>query len=141
MSKYIYSTLTLSAEYVDWQMRDEGQLPLKGRSVTIQGGANVPSKSLVTPLGVVTKVSDEDYEFLKENRVFKLQIVNGNIKVHDREHKVEKVVRDMTSKDGSSPLTPDDFPDGDEPVVPASGPEDEPTPISRRRRGRSAKGE
>jgi len=136
MSKYIYSTLTLSSEYVDWQKRD-GLQPRRGKVVRIQGGANVPDKSLVTPLGVVTKVTDEDYEFLKGNRVFKLQVANGNISVQDREHKVEKVARDMTSKDGSAPLTPDDFPEGDEPNVGAPDSDDAPPTTPRRRRGRT----
>lgn len=138
MSKFIYSTLTLSSEYVDWHL-SPGKLPRPGKRVRIQGGANVPDKTLITPRGVVTKVTDEDYEFLRENRVFKLQVANGNIRVEDREHKVEKVVRDMTPKDGSSPLVPEDFPEGEEPSVGPPDQDEDPAPTPRRRRGRQSK--
>lgn len=136
MSHYVYSTLTQSKKFTLWEA-SPNQMPIRVATVFIQGGANCPDKQLVTPKGVMTKVSDEEYETLKKVHTFVSAVKSGYISVESKERKLEKVVRDMEPKDKHAPLTNDDFEQGKEPIV-ASDPEPdlEPEP---RRRGRHRK--
>jgi PBP1b-binding outer membrane lipoprotein LpoB len=79
------------------------------KTVKVNGGANIADKHLITPAGAVTEVSDDDLSFLKQNKMFNRMIDRGFIKVETKETKVEKVVSDMTGRDESAPLVPDDF--------------------------------
>lgn len=112
MSKhYIYSTLTSSVRYTEF---DPGNgVPIPKKDVIIYGGAGIPDKQLVTPFGVMTEVDDEQLEFLKSNDVFKMHVENGFVKVSEAKSDVETVVSDMEQRDVSAPLVPGDFVDGD----------------------------
>lgn len=107
---YIYSTLTNSISICDYTS-PKGGTPRRTRTVTIAGGANVATKNLITPQGVVTEVSDEDLAFLKQNKMFNRMVDRGFIKVESKKVDVEKVVADMTGRDESAPLVPEDFQD------------------------------
>ena len=58
---YIFSTLTGGQDYCLYERIVNGNVILK-KKISINGGANVANKKLYTPKGVVTSVSDEDYE-------------------------------------------------------------------------------
>lgn len=116
MAKYsVYSTMSQDVRYADYARTTREQIPVVLRSVLIRGGANVAQKNLITPLGVVTEINDEEYALLegkegKEgNQVFKKHKEAGFIKVEKKKSSVEKVVKDMTGKDKSAQYKKEDF--------------------------------
>ncbi|MDE2100259.1 MAG: hypothetical protein KGL39_23615 [Patescibacteria group bacterium] len=120
MAFHIYSTLANTQHYTMYdRSKDKNQLPRVKAQIMVHGGANVSNKQFVTPKGVMTTVSDEEYELLKDNHVFKQHVANGHIQVESRKYSLDKVVKDMTEKDKSAPLTPDDY-SKRIPVVPGS---------------------
>lgn len=109
MAKYVYSTMTSPVEYGVWA-KGGGDLPSLKRTIRIEGGSNVSNKHFITPRGVLTVVSDEDFEILAKDAVFNRQMKRGFITVENKEAaSVERVVSNMESQDGSAPLTPNDF--------------------------------
>jgi len=108
--KFIYSTLTADQNYTIWEP-GEGGLNRQVSQVFIKGGTNVADKVMRTPLGVLTKVSDDQYGQLVKNEVFKTHLKNGFIKVMDKEYNPEVVAADMKTRDDSAPLTPNDYPE------------------------------
>lgn len=85
------------------------QLPQIRRSVRIEGGANVPNKHMVTPKGVLTRVSDDDLAFLMSNAKFQEVMKAGFMLVIADDRDMDKVVGDMAAKDGCAPKTEADF--------------------------------
>lgn len=97
MSKYILSKMVHDVAYTFYA--GEGLNPVAIHKVRIHGGASIPSESsglgemsrdaegrpLWTANGVVTTISDSDYERLKDHHVFKQHLENGLIKLinHD----------------------------------------------------------
>lgn len=108
MTIYIFSTLTSDQKYVDWKDGGGGVF-VEGGSVLIRGGSNVADKRMVTPVGVMTEVSDEDFAILEENEIFRLHRSNGFITVRQKKADAEAVAADMATKDGSAPLTDADI--------------------------------
>ena len=95
MSKYIYSTLTGAQVY-----RDKD-----GNKVRIEGGANSPSKHMMTPRGIATKVTDDQLKVLENCNLFKAHKQNGFIEVSAFEKNADKVAKDLKSNDKSAPDT------------------------------------
>ncbi len=93
MSKYVYSTLTSSQVY-----RDQD-----GNRVTITGGANSPNKHMLTPRGVVTKVTDEQAETLEKSKLFQRHKKAGFIEVSSMRKDADKVANDLEPEDKSAP--------------------------------------
>jgi hypothetical protein len=102
-----------------------GDLPVMRDSVLIKGGAGLPSITsgfgetskdvdgvpMWTPDGVITPLSDERYETLKEHPLFKGHIEKGLIKVINKDitgnhREVQKQVATMEKRDGFAQLTP-----------------------------------
>ena len=117
---YVYSTITCDTsypEYVDNTNKDLGVIKKrpdgKPMTVIINGGHGVANKHMFTPRGVVTRVSDEDMEYLKANVNFKRHVAAGFITFEKKEVDVEKRAESMNDKDGSAPLTPKDFQEGE----------------------------
>jgi hypothetical protein len=111
MSKvYVYSTLTAGQEYTGW-IKGAGDLPRRAHSVKIDGGANLYNKRLITPLGVVTEISENDAAFLRQNKIFQTHEKRGFVKIDAKKRDVEAVVADMEHRDQSAPDTPQDFVD------------------------------
>lgn len=111
---YVYSTLTCDNEYTDWIVTGTGEA-IKHRvkhSVKIAGGHGLMNKNFITPLGVVTEVSDSDMEFLLKNDHFKLHKDNGYITVEKKKAETEKVAADLKLRDESAPITPSDYAPG-----------------------------
>jgi hypothetical protein len=109
MSKnYVYSTLSNDQTYQNWAI-GEGGLPNAGHSVFVKGGHGVANDRLITPLGVMTEVSDYDIEQLEHNPVFQLHKANGFVVVRQSKADTEKVASDMQASDLSAPLTEADI--------------------------------
>lgn len=114
--KYVYSTLSNDMEYVLYSDNKVNDLHQKTKSIIINGGANVAhKKTLVTPKGVVTEISDEDAELLSQNPTFKRQAKNGFVTIESSKGDPDKVAKDLTEKDGAAQLTPDDYADEEKP--------------------------
>ena len=107
---YVVSTMSNDQRYTDWDIPNlEGSKvarPAQARaSVLIKGKANVITKNLITPEGVITQVSDEQLEVLKRVKLFQTHVDNGSLKIMGREVAPEKAVRDMRDRDESAPLS------------------------------------
>lgn len=113
---FIYSTLTCDNEYTEWKKTGDQQSAV--RSVLIKGGHGVMNKNFLTPLGIVTEVSDDDMRFLMNNSAFKFHLEGGFLKVEEKSYESEKVAADMTGADASAQLTPADFEEGGRAHVP-----------------------
>ncbi|QRE00518.1 hypothetical protein [Burkholderia phage BCSR129] len=124
MSKYILSTMSDNVSYNVYDKSSD--LPVVRKQVTILGGANKASLNsgfgdmvknsegipLWTPAGMVTPITDADYEAIKDNAVFRRHMERRFIQLLDkdpgRDHdKVSSLVQTMTPRDRAAPLTPD----------------------------------
>lgn len=112
---HVYSTLGQDNVYTGY--RSTHDLPVAESRIVIYGGTGVINKNLITPHGILTSISDEDYEILKKNHDFNRHVENGFIVVQKQQEKVEKVVKSMQPKDGSAQLTPEDFKKSDNPIM------------------------
>ena len=108
---FIYSTLTCSNSFAVYAPKtDPKALSRIVRRIEIHGGHGMKNpKALDTPMGVVTKVSDEDLELLQKLSSFKRQVAAGYLVVDNKKTDPAKKAVDMNPKDASSPLTPKDF--------------------------------
>ena len=107
--KYIVSKSSQGIEFMDWEKTVGGLNRLK-RSVVIKGTAFVADKkTLEANKGCVTEISDEDYEWLKDNPTFKQMENDGYMVVMDKEKAAEKEAEKGDKKDASAQLTPEDF--------------------------------
>lgn len=122
--KFILSTMTSAVSYAFFT--HAGDLPVIRAKVTIKGGANLPSANsgngekgedgegfpIWTADGIVTPITDEQYDRLKDHQLFKKHLDKGLVKVLDKDishnHKaIQSAVRDMTQRDDFAQLTPD----------------------------------
>lgn len=102
---YILSTMGCGVNYAIYG-KTAGGLPVVKREIVVNGGAGVINKALITPQGVVTKVSDEELELLESNPLFRMHKAGGYVKVQ----KSEKTdTKDMTQKDASAQLVESDY--------------------------------
>lgn len=114
---FVFSTLTAGQDYTLYAPNPSGVNVVKA-TVSIKGGANLANKNLVTSIGAVTEITDEQYDVLKQIDDFNLHVKNGFIRVEESRATVEAVVPDMTQRDESAPLTPADYQDGDGQAAP-----------------------
>lgn len=106
---HIYSTLTAPVMYVTYKKNDSRAMAIAEHRITIAGGANVSNKHFVTPRGVLTTVSDEDYEHLLRNPVFQKHLETHHVFCDQVKANANKVAdANMQAKDESAPLTPKD---------------------------------
>lgn len=105
---YIYSTLASDTAYAVWQ-KGGADMPILERQILIKGGAGVANKNIITPRGVATEVSDADFAVLKENKVFQLHNEKGYITWDAKRADAEVVAADMTGRDVSAPIVPEDY--------------------------------
>lgn len=113
MTAHVYSTLTSDHVFVV-----RGTPPAQGqpapilKRVLINGGTGVANKrTLITPYGVHTEVSDDDLAVLEQDPSFQRFKQRGFIRVEKRESRPEIVAQDMAKDTGSAPLTPADYAD------------------------------
>ena len=109
MSYYLFSTLTFDNLYVIYKKTDVNANPVIEKKVLIKGGHLMATKSLITPKGIMTEISDEDFEVLKQDYGFIQHEKNGFLKVEKKKMDAEKASISMEQKDGSTPKTPEDF--------------------------------
>lgn len=113
---YVYSTLANAQDYTNYEKIEGNDLPVPVRTVRINGGANViGSKTLKTTLGVVTSVTDQDLEALRQNPLFMQHEKTGHIRVMPYNIDPEKVAPDMKGRDQSAQVVPQDYAGGKEP--------------------------
>lgn len=108
MSYYVFSTLATDQIYQNWMAAPSG-MPAAGHSVFVKGGTGVANERLITPIGVMTEISDADYTEMQKNEVFKLHVKNGYVTVQSKKAEPEKVASGMNTKDKSAPKTDADF--------------------------------
>ena len=116
----VFSTLTRPNEYVTYKEGTAREISQVAHRVTIKGGANnVDKRNLLTPRGVATTISDEDLEHLMQNQVFQLHMKNGFITVDAAKdpRDADEVATVMEGRDDSAPEVPQDFAEGEEPIV------------------------
>lgn len=108
---YILSKLSNSQIYTKWAQGQNGINHIAAK-VEIKGGADVINKkTLETPNGVVTEVTDNDLDILKQNPDFIRHVEGGYISIIDNkitEDKAAEKAKDMP-KDNSAQKTPKDF--------------------------------
>lgn len=92
MDYYVYSTLSNDNRYGE---------------VLINGKANVANKNVITPLGVVTRITDAQLDECKSYPVFQLHMDNGFLSVEKYKEDADLVASDMTGRDASAPETPE----------------------------------
>ena len=107
--KYIVSKSSQGIDFMDWEKTVGGLNRLK-RSVSIKGCAFVADKKTLEAVnGVVTEITDEDYDWLKDNPTFKQMEKDGFMVVMDKEKEAKKEAEKGDKKDASAQLTPEDF--------------------------------
>lgn len=114
MTVYIVTTSSAPLEYRQVSKPKTGKdnkqtsPPKVLQSVTINGGANISQGiGLVTPHGISTAISDDDYEWLKDDSSFKRHIKNGFMKVLEKDESADAVAGSMEKFDGSAPQNVD----------------------------------
>lgn len=96
MSYYIYSTCTNGHTI---------------NGVAINGGHGLPNKHMWTPRGVATEITRDQFEAIKDHRVFKSLMDDGLLTVEKFKVETEKVARNMNQKDKSAQKQETDFKD------------------------------
>lgn len=112
---HVFSTLANPQKFAVYDMPDAsdanqmGRLPVLRREVLIRGGAGIASKNLITPQGVHTPITSEEYEEIKDTHMFKAFVASGHIRVESKQHDIDRMVGDMNPRDPGGPLTPADY--------------------------------
>ncbi len=108
MTKYIMSKMSANVNYAIYTKGAKGLNEVK-QIITVNGGADVvDKKTLVTPEGVLTVVSDEDFAKLQDNPIFKRHLDRGVLSISSNERNAQKSSVELT-KDDSAQLTPKDY--------------------------------
>jgi hypothetical protein len=116
MVYHVYSTLANSQRYVKYAPKMPGGLNIPEREIFINGGAGIAQKrTFGTPLGVYTRVPDEEMEWLKDHPCFKDHMAKGYIRMEKRKMDPEAVAADMATRQwvkgaGGHPVRGDAFP-------------------------------
>ena len=104
---YIVSHESASVEFPKW-VRTKTGVDAQG-SVIIEGGAGVINKkTMETPKGVITEVSEEDLKFLKTQVLFNEKVANGSYEIVENEKKAKESSK-KGKKDKGAQLTAKDF--------------------------------
>lgn len=110
-SVYIYSTIANDVIYAIYDKEiARKDIDVIKTQIFIKGGTGVMQSkdgSLWTPRGVATKITEEQFDLLKDDYHFKEHMRLGYITVAKREESVEKMYKTMTPLDNSAQITPD----------------------------------
>lgn len=98
MVYHVYSTLANAQRYVKYRENVQSNVNIPEREVLINGGSGIARKVIGTPLGVYTKVSDEDMAWLKDLPSFKEHVAKGYIRVENRKVDPEVAAADMATR-------------------------------------------
>ena len=106
---HVYSTLANPQIFVTYKPGG-ADMPVVDREVHVAGGAGIASKNLITPLGVHTAISVDDYEAIKDLSHFTNFVESGHIRVEKKKaSELERIVSDMNPRDPGGPITPADY--------------------------------
>ena len=122
MSKtfYVFSTLASDVAYTN-HIQGGGDLPVALPSVLVRGGAGVANDRIFTPRGVSTEVTEQQVEYLRANPVFRLHEKNSFVTISESYADPDIVAADMTGRDNSAPLVPQDQVAGEDTVTVVGG--------------------
>ena len=111
---FITSASAAPHDYVvEWEQGPNNVRKPK-RTIHINGGSDVINKrTLITPRGVVTEVTEKDIEDLKKDPLFIFHLNNGFLEISGTEKEANKAEKDL-EKDKSAQITPDDYENGNE---------------------------
>ena len=128
MARYLQCTSSAGTKFKILSPKDDPKnpKPLILKEIQVAGGANVrDAKSIMTPNGACTEVSDEDYALLEKDHTFQEMVESGHIIVTTDHH---LNVKDNKKKDGAAPKTPADYKESrknsESPVPTTGGPEE-----------------
>ena len=108
MTVYVASRMATGVDYAFYKKGPSG-LNEVYKTITINGGADVINKkTLETPHGIVTSLSDEDFDLLKSNAVFQEHLKNGCLNFYNNYKAADNAEKTLT-KDNSKQLTPEDY--------------------------------
>lgn len=107
----VFSTMTADVDYTFWDTSrvNIGQNQVVERILRINGKANLANKSLITPRGAVTRITDAEHDLLQSNPVFQAHLRNGFVTVEDYRADLNDVVSGMVPRDASAPMEMGDF--------------------------------
>lgn len=108
---YILSSLSNDVKYCFWSKVGPNVVVVK-KEILIKGGANVADKkTLVTPNGVSTEVSDDDLAMLSKNPSFKRHLERGFLRIVETEnkYKAKEEAEKMDKKDKSAQTTKETY--------------------------------
>jgi len=109
-SVHVYSTLSTPQKFTVWEPpRMDGMLPTLICEVLIKGGAGIASKNLITPQGVHTAITQEEFDAISTLASFQKFVDDGYIRVEGKKYDIDRMVGDMNPRDPGGPLTPADF--------------------------------
>lgn len=107
---YIVSYESASVEFPKWVKTASGVDA--NASIVIKGGAGVINKKTMhTPSGIITEVSDDDLKFLKTQSLFNAKIEAGSYEIVEGEKKAKEKAKKEKAKDKGAQLTAQDFTD------------------------------
>lgn len=107
-SYHVFSTLANDQRYRNYA-KGSADLPQRAGEVLIKGGAGVANDRIITPEGVKTKITEDDYKILLANPTFIQHHERGFITVSEANGDADDVAEDMNKNDPSRPPEPDAF--------------------------------
>lgn len=120
--KMILSTLTAPQDVVLTRKTESGALEIV-KTITLKGGANVIDRhTLITPQGVITELSDDDFDLLEHTAFYKRMKSRGFLRPVEAKETAEDTQKaGMERKDNSAQKTEEDFPDEETKPVSSKG--------------------
>jgi len=106
---FIYSTASNDQKFNLFKPTEKGGVPVVAGFVIIKGRANVANRNRITEKGVMTQISDEQWELLQQVNAYKDMAKNGYM--HHDSKRLDPAVaaeKNLEAKDKSAPLTPKD---------------------------------
>ena len=105
---YVTSKMAAGVTYAFYAQNDN-RINIVTDEITINGGADVINKrSLETPSGVVTEITEEQYEKLKTHPLFRQHLENGALAVLGTEKEAKTADKNL-KEDVSRQLKPSDY--------------------------------
>ena len=108
---FITSKMAAGVKYAFYS-QNGNRINIVTDTIEVLGGADVINKrSLDTPHGVVTELTDEQIEKLKTHPLFQLHLKNGAVAIFGSEKEAKKAETSL-EEDKSAQITPADYEKG-----------------------------
>jgi hypothetical protein len=102
---YIYSTSSSDQKFNLFHKLEKGDVPKIAGFVVIKGKANVANKNLITESGVVTKITDKEFDMLGKVEAFKKMLKSGFMTHDAKRLEAGDVAKErLEAKDAAAPL-------------------------------------